>query len=66
MDSRGEGETRADVARRFGLPGGDPDASPDAEPENDWGWSEEDPNAAAHADDTESDTGPGADPGERA
>ncbi|MGZ5415950.1 MAG: GTPase ObgE [Nocardioides sp.] len=61
MASRGEGETRADVARRFGLPGGDPDASPDVEPENDWGWSEEDPNAAAHVDDTD----PGADPGDR-
>jgi GTP-binding protein len=43
MSSRGEGETRADVARRFGLPGGDPDASPDATPDEDWGWDEQDP-----------------------
>ncbi len=44
MASRAEGETRADVARRFGLPGGDPDASPDATPEGaEWGWDEDDP-----------------------
>jgi GTP-binding protein len=44
MASRAEGETRADVARRFGLPGGDPDASPDAATEGDvWGWDEDDP-----------------------
>ncbi len=44
MASRAEGETRADVARRFGLPGGDPDASPDATPDGaDWGWDEDDP-----------------------
>jgi GTP-binding protein len=42
MASRAEGETRADVARRFGLPGGDPDASPD-DAEETWGWDEDDP-----------------------
>jgi GTP-binding protein len=42
MASRAEGETRADVARRFGLPGGDPDASPD-DAEDTWGWDEDDP-----------------------
>jgi GTP-binding protein len=65
MASRGEGETRADVARRFGLPGGDPDASPDAAPENDWGWDEQDPSAEQH-DDTVEDTDTGADTGDRA
>jgi GTPase len=41
MSTRGEGETRADVARRFGLPGGDPDATPSDT--DDWGWDEDDP-----------------------
>lgn len=62
MSSRGEGETRADVARRFGLPGGDPDASPDATPDEDWGWDEQDPGSDdAAPDDATADTG--ADPG---
>lgn len=47
MANRAEGETRADVARRFGLPGGDPDGDRDAAPtgEPDWGWDEQDPDA---------------------
>jgi GTPase len=47
MANRAEGETRADVARRFGLPGGDPDADRDAAPTGgtDWGWDEQDPDA---------------------
>ncbi len=50
MSSRAEGETRADVARRFGLPGGDPDAYED--PDQDWGWGEDDPGADEPAEDS--------------
>ncbi len=41
MDDRGEGETRADVARRLGVPIDDPTVVNRDDP--DWGWSEDDP-----------------------
>jgi GTPase len=45
--SRAEGETRADVARRYGRDTTDAEAVP---PETDWGWDEDDP---ARAEDTD-------------
>jgi GTP-binding protein len=44
MDARAEGETRADVARRLGLPVDDPTVVNRVDP--DWGWSEDDPQGA--------------------
>ena len=41
MGSRAEGETRADVARRLGIPIDDPTTVHRAD--GDWGWSEDDP-----------------------
>ena len=41
MGSRAEGETRADVARRLGIPIDDPTTVQRADP--DWGWAEDDP-----------------------
>lgn len=41
MLSRAEGETRADVARRLGIPVDDETAVARADP--DWGWTEDDP-----------------------
>ena len=49
MATRAPGETRADVARRLGVTEADVDAATaelgDETPE-DWGWSEDDPDAA--------------------
>jgi GTP-binding protein len=49
MATRGPGETRADVARRLGVTEADVDAATaelgDESPE-DWGWSEDDPDAS--------------------
>jgi hypothetical protein len=42
MAGRGEGETRADVARRLGVSVADVDAAA-AELGEDWGWAEDDP-----------------------
>jgi GTP-binding protein len=42
MAGRGEGETRADVARRLGVSVADVDAAA-AELGEDWGWTEDDP-----------------------
>ncbi len=65
MSARGEGETRADVARRFGMPGGDPDADRNAAPSGgaDWGWDEQDPGTDL---DDDAVAGTGADTGDRA
>ena len=41
MATRAEGETRADVARRLGIPVDDPTTVQRAD--RDWGWSEDDP-----------------------
>ena len=45
MATRAEGETRADVARRLGIPVDDEPAV--ARADRDWGWTEDDPGGPA-------------------
>ena len=46
MGSRAPGETRADVARRLGVAVEEVDAVAEEAGDTDWGWSEDDPDAA--------------------